>query len=355
MGDEQPKQRDGWEKLESFAKAIAAFGGCIAAILIPVYVNDFTQQNQRASVYGQIMTEREKADTDLRRAMFTTLLEKYLGGFEDQRAYDENLMRKRIMFLDLLNLNFQDYLNAKPLFEDVYERLERAVKDSKTHQEAETIRSLQNDLIEVGKRVASKQAATLTSIGVKRSFELTKGETICVRLYNVEGYKRRPVGSQDLAKVESSESGESCNDFMSNKVILPHEETEGGFPSIQVRLEEIRKDAVRVEVTPYKDFYREEMLVGSVRDRASEFEASYFDLPYMDNTKLFDGSRFALVLSNSTTERAQLIALRFKKEFMSVRDRPVFEEMLQKLQQDSSGGWLPCFFNCPSDWVAKSR
>jgi hypothetical protein len=67
-----------------------------------------------------------------------------------------------------------------------------------------------------------------------------------------------------------------------------------------------------------------------------KFEVSFFDLPYMDNTRLFDGSRFALLLShvNKKEEAAEINAIIFKGEFMSLRDRPFFEEMLQKLNQE---------------------
>jgi len=60
----------------------------------------------------------------------------------------------------------------------------------------------------------------------------------------------------------------------------------------------------------------------------------------MDNFKLADGNRFALVLKNidkgpNGNERAEAVieAIRFKNDFMSLRDRPLFEEMLRKLQQ----------------------
>ncbi len=67
---------------------------------------------------------------------------------------------------------------------------------------------------------------------------------------------------------------------------------------------------------------------------------SYFDLPYMDNIKLVDGNRFALVLNGiyggsdgNESAEADIEAIRFRNDFMSLRDRPLFEEMLKKLQR----------------------
>ena len=60
----------------------------------------------------------------------------------------------------------------------------------------------------------------------------------------------------------------------------------------------------------------------------------------MDNIKLADGNRFALVLKGIYREpggtesaEADIEAIRFRNDFMSLRDRPLFEEMLKKLQQ----------------------
>ena len=59
---------------------------------------------------------------------------------------------------------------------------------------------------------------------------------------------------------------------------------------------------------------------------------SAFDLPYMDNTKLSDGSRVSLVLKEVYGDSAEIEAIRFKDDFISLRDRPVFEDMLHKLE-----------------------
>ncbi|MCP9452275.1 MAG: hypothetical protein NNA23_06280 [Nitrospira sp.] len=70
---------------------------------------------------------------------------------------------------------------------------------------------------------------------------------------------------------------------------------------------------------------------------------SYFDLPYVDNIKLAEGNRFALVLKGiyrgsdeDESAEADIEAIRFRNDFMSLRDRPLFEEMLKKLQQSPS-------------------
>src|SRR6266446_1944323 len=118
---EEKKPKDFLAKTESFAKILAAFSAVISAVLIPVFLSSYTEQNRRAEMLVRTMTEREKSDTDIRQSMFQTLLNGYLVGIkEDFVKADEDSFRRRIMFLELLTINFQEFFNTKPLFEEVY-------------------------------------------------------------------------------------------------------------------------------------------------------------------------------------------------------------------------------------------
>ena len=331
--EEKNGKRDLWGKLESFAKISAGVGVLFGSVAIPFIIQKTTDQSHRAQVYMQIMSEREKADTAIRQEMFKTLLTNYLGAFEDKKTMKEteDSFRKRIMFLDLLNLNFQEYLNARPLFEDVYSRLVQAKKGiEKGSKELETVEKLQQELIRVAKNVASRQSAMLAHLGLNRSFEVKKGETVCVRLYAVENLKElmSEVGERSLRDFKY----ESC----SKAPVRNPEPMDTGSPAIDVELEEIKEAAARVKVTPYQESFKNSTLNFVRAAKPINFEVSSFDLPYMDNTRLFDGSRFALVLRDidKKEEVAHFNAIIFKGEFMSLRDRPFFEEMLQRLSKE---------------------
>jgi len=88
----------------------------------------------------------------------------------------------------------------------------------------------------------------------------------------------------------------------------------------------------------YENQFVGNVLRTSLRTGTSRFDISYFDLPYMDNIKMNDGSRFSLILRKTFAEgdgsrSAEIEAVHFRNDFMSLRDRPLFEEMLQKLEQ----------------------
>ena len=324
---------DLWQKVESFAKIVAAVGVTIGSVWIPYVIGRTSEQSDRAKVYMQVMSEREKADTAIRQEMFKTLLTNYLGRFEDKKDANESeeSFRKRIMFLNLLTLNFQEYLNARPLFEDVYQRLEKAEeRDRKDGKAYKIWGELQKDLFRVARNAASGQAAMLTRSGLSRTFNLTKGKAVCIRLYSVENlveltdkFEKQPLLDRKT---------ESCSDAS----VQDSRRMDKGFPAIDVELEEVNESGVRVKVTPYQESFRNGTLNFVQALKPIKFEVSFFDLPYMDNTRLVDGSRFALLLSyvDKKEQTAEINAIIFKGEFMSLRDRPFFEEMLQKLNQE---------------------
>ena len=68
-----------------------------------------------------------------------------------------------------------------------------------------------------------------------------------------------------------------------------------------------------------------------------EFEIGYYDLPFIDNTKLFNSTRFAITFKGIVTDSAGKKAARIKtmffpESYMSSRDRPFLDEMLQHLK-----------------------
>jgi hypothetical protein len=62
----------------------------------------------------------------------------------------------------------------------------------------------------------------------------------------------------------------------------------------------------------------------------------------MNNTRLIDGSRFAITLKNSdpAARMAVLKIVIFPDEFMSLRDRPYFDEILAKVREEKKGIFL---------------
>lgn len=341
---EKEKRTDAWAKVESFAKILAGFSAAVSAILIPVLINSYTEENRRAEMFVRTMTEREKADTDIRQSMFKTLMDGYLGSLkEDFVKADEDSFRRRIMFLELLTVNFQEFFNAKPLFEEVYTALARKRAVAQTEAERKKWDELERQIIRVSMNIVSRQAKMLNNIGTSAVFNIEKNEPICVRLYNREEFAtlRKQDGTpfQSFLPGQCMEPGRTVNNganLADTLIDLVDLTGDTRRQSLEIMPVSVNKAYATIQVGIYDDLFKGDVLQGSLLKGSLQFDISYFDLPYMDNTKLSDGSRFALVLRDVVGDSVEIEAIRFRNDFMSLRDRPFFEEMLQKLEKEGS-------------------
>lgn len=341
---EKEKRTDGWAKVESFAKILAGFSAAVSAILIPVLINSYTEENRRAEMFVRTMTEREKADTDIRQSMFKTLMDGYLGSLkEDFVKADEDSFRRRIMFLELLTVNFQEFFNAKPLFEEVYTALERKRAAAQTEAERKKWDDLERQIIRVSMNIVSRQSKMLNNIGTSAVFNIEKNEPICVRLYNREEFAtlRKQDGTpfQSFLPGQCMEPGRTVNNGANlADTLIDLIDLTGNTrrQSLEIMPVSVNKAYATIQVGIYDDLFKGEVYQGSLLKGSLQFDISYFDLPYMDNTKLSDGSRFALVLRDVVGDSVEIEAIRFRNDFMSLRDRPYFEEMLQKLEKEGN-------------------
>jgi hypothetical protein len=69
-------------------------------------------------------------------------------------------------------------------------------------------------------------------------------------------------------------------------------------------------------------------------DTRATFNVGYFDFPVIDNTRLTNGLRCAVTLTNySKDAAADLTTVCFPGEFASLKDRPYYDEVIQKLRE----------------------
>jgi hypothetical protein len=270
--------------------------------------------------------------------MFQSLMNGYLGSLkEDFLKADDEAFRRRIMFLELLTLNFDEFLNTKPLFEDVYWALERKQAFPQTEEERQNWERLEQQIIRVSMRIVARQARVLNSIGTSAVFNIEKDEAICVKLYDRADFAY--LRTLDGKPFDSFTPGPCVSRTLterSKSAVAAEPQGAGRRLSLEVMPVAVKKAYATVQVRVYEDIFEKNVLQGSVLTGSLRFDASYFDLPYMDNTKLSDGSRFALVLRGIESNSIEIEVIRFRNDFMSLRDRPYFAEMVKQLE-DSGG------------------
>jgi hypothetical protein len=262
---ENPSQRR-WDLI---AKTLTAIGAMLAGVFIPVAINYNQEKNRETQLYVQIMTQREQSDSALRSQMFNALIGSYFG---KEILSDPE---KQMTYLHLLTLNFQDFFDARPLYEDLNKRVN---PEQRTR------------LLAIARDAADRQVNLLTK---------PNSEPIELRLCVDETEDCKQMGTFTLKGRESP------------------------YP-FAVSLQEVDPSEITVRVSSAAENFNFKTI---------QFTMSYFDTPFMNNTKLMDGSRFSFVLRNADPARkmATIEVVSFPEEYMNLRDRPYFDEMLSKL------------------------
>jgi hypothetical protein len=368
MGAEREKEQTTLQKAESIAKIIGAVSVPIIGLIVTVVLHfnsesnreqqaRLTEKNRRAQLFAEIMSQRERSDSDIRASMFNTLMANYLGSLSSggQGKHSVEDLQRRIVFLNLLINNFQEYFNARPLFEDLYEQIARMSKTNGLNKnDLERLTAMKEDLIKVSKSAAKKQEVMLSRIGTSTDVTMEKGRHECISLYDISGLKMNGGGGlENLAEKYEGECTKTHKPNTDNTGAeaspLPVEEKdreegekkEENFNySLDLTVTDIKQSEIDVKLTVYRDYFKDNIYEYAVVEKNDiAFSVSYFDLPFMDNTRLFSGSRFAITLLGiPAKDWAQIGVISFREEFMSLRDRPFFEEMLNKLQTDMPSG-----------------
>lgn len=344
-----PKTRDGWDKWEVASKIIGGISIPIIGLLVSGMVQGQAEHNRKAQLHASILAEREKSDSDVRAKMFETLLRGYFGektaeggiAPRDEVRGNPEYYEKRIMFLDMVLQNFQENLNAKPLFTRLY----REIKIIEGTQISETGKQpwhdLANQLIEIAKETNSRQLMVLERMGTS-----TLDDDIPV-----------PLGDRSKKRVPLYSTHGLTGWAETLMETRPGDEVANSTPtrakvrySVRMGVDKVYEDKAHLQVELYRDQYDASgrfVPSESKLERTIEFDVSFFSTPYMDNTK-FDGSRFSILYKGCSDETqhtglcafpadssskplAHLQLVVFDENFLSQRDRPYVDKLLQQI------------------------
>lgn len=271
------KERD-W--VDTLARLLPGLGAILAGVLIPLVIHINGERSRNNQLYAEIVSRREVSDSELRAKMFENLLKTFFG----DAATDRNNQRK-LSLLRLLALNFHEFFDLKPLFEDSQKEFSPA--------ERQQLRDILTEVVE-------KQEAMLA-------------QTKEVQIF------RRTLGPG-----------------RAHGILVP--------PEGQPPYREHRLGIEVTEISPDDDYVRMRVIdipaqtATQAETAEVSFKLNYCSLPFIDNTKLFNATRFAITFKGiSYTEdrrkEATIKIIFFPETYMSSRDRPFLDEMLNQLHK----------------------
>ena len=100
--------------LETVAKLLPGIGAVIAGILIPLVIQTSGEKSRNHQLYAEIVSRREVSDTELRAKMFENLIKSFFGDSNGKQTNSQKLT-----LLRLLALNFHEFFNLEPLFDQL--------------------------------------------------------------------------------------------------------------------------------------------------------------------------------------------------------------------------------------------
>jgi hypothetical protein len=283
VGNQTP---DGRKKLEIL---LSQMGGLLTAISVAgigsygAYVlNKKQEMDTRAKVYAELTSQREQAETVLRKDMFAKIIESVLK--PEKSSSDLTVLN-----MELLAYNFHESLNLKPLFSYVQRHL---------HEQTSPKPYLAR-LEKVASDVTRKQLIVLEEGGKK--FD---------RTIDLNALSRNPNGIVLDSKSLTLAGIERMFQLVALKADIDNHELE-----------------LRLEITTLKP---------SPQTKRVTFSVGFYDFPMIDNTRLSEDQRCAVVLDNFCQDAectADVTLVYFPGSRASLKDRTFSEDVIRTLQK----------------------
>lgn len=278
---------DFWKKLEIL---LAPVGGLLTALSVAIigswgaYILHTKQETEtRTKVYAELMSQREQAETVMRKDMFAQIIDAVLKP-------EKSSPDLAVLNLELLAYNFHESLNLKPLFAYVRRHLPPTEKHWQTR------------LDQVAADVVRNQLLVLEEVGKK--FD----RTIDLNVLN------RDPGSVALDPEPLTLGGiERVFHLVPLKADIPNQKVQ-----------------FRLEITALKP---------SPETKSVTFWVGYYDFPMIDNTRLSADQRCAVVLDNFCEDsecKAEVTVVVFPGSRASLQEKTFSEDVIRQLQKPGS-------------------
>ncbi len=292
-------QRDRWDKAQIILQPVGGLLTAIAVAILGFWTSSYLRERERrdselrermqqsdtnARLYSELTSKREESDSALRKDMFTSIINSFLG--PAPQTLDQKLLN-----LELLVYNFHESLNLKPLFLHI----ERQIKE--TPKSKDDLARLKR----VAEEVTKKQMLIIEEGGQKLDATI---DTKTLSFPSPDGRGEVPAVVQDLVV-----------DGMRRNFKLEALDVDKETEQVQLRVTVRTEEGRTVDTT------------------SAEFWMGHFDFPMIDNVRLPHDQRLAVVMNNFDIVRgiADVTLTYFPGKYAGLREKPYYDEVLAKL------------------------
>jgi hypothetical protein len=285
--------KDIWDKVQI---VLAPLGGLLTALAVAslgIFGSRALEQQQSSEaklrLYSELMSRREESEATLRKEMFQSII----GSFFDPSS---NSLDVQLLKMELLAHNFHEALSLTPLFL----HLRRSILGAPISMAAR--REFETRLSSLAREVTRKQLIVLEAGGRRHDWTLILSDSLL------------GGATEQLSDVSLALDGVARR----YRVTVTRADTSQRELKINLEIE-----------TPEQPGVRE---VASGRS-AVDFNVGYFSSPMIDNTRLSNDQRVAIVLTDMNAFGAGVSLVVFPGSRASLREKPYYEEILKKLAE----------------------
>ena len=290
--------KDHWDKLQII---LSPLGGLLTAIAVAslAFIGSRTVEKQQAAeaklrLYSELMTRREESEATLRKEMFQSII----GSFFDPGAAS---LDTRLLKMELLAENFHEALNLAPLFKHIHRQIANGPEATRQKQAYEA------RLSDLAREVTRKQVLVLESGGKRKDWTIVFSDSL------VQG-----TASTQLEDAELTLDGIKRR----FRVTITRADTAASELKVALEVETAAQSSVPSD---------------AVGRYSVEFDVGFYSTPMIDNTRLSNDQRVAVVLSDLNRDGASLSLMYFPGSRASLREKPYYEEILRKLADTGQG------------------
>lgn len=310
------KQRDTWDKLAVIASLLVPISVALVGTLGTQYLarqqaaqtaeRDRLQGAEtRDRLYVELQTSRERVESELRRSMFESVIRTFLR--PESRDPPE-----LVLALELLAYNFHEVIDLGPLFKHVETIVRAAPSPDTREQYARRLERAASEVID--KQLAALKDASAIFYDDVFFDELEKHPE-GVRLFKSDEGNPDDKGIIELAKTHDSRT----------------------FAQVDILWHDPANKELRVRLWVYR-VSAAEIAKGEVLAPVTEvdivFKVGFFDFPMIDNTRLANGKRVALVMRSWDPGRADVALAYFPGSRASLKEKPYYEDLVEQLKRE---------------------
>jgi hypothetical protein len=294
----------------------------LLGIMINASVSARESQESNVRLYADMMARREQADSDLRKDMFKSILDKFnVPPPKDVKSVE--FLEQQIVNLELLAYNFHESIDLGPLFKHV----RRQLPDSRPAEMAEArfkrFLELRRRLEKVAVEVDERQLTVVEDSGVvvRAGTELSQMETApaYIRFTGPFTVSKKDLGPE-ASVTQTCLSLTSSDGVHYRRFKLEIIDDDAPSRELQVRLYTSR-------LLNAADCKSLDLDLKAYQEIDIHFWVGLFSLPMIDNTRLSHSERVSVSLTELKSDHAQIAVAYFPGSRASLKDKPYYDEL----------------------------